>query len=78
MNGAEHRLTAASEPLEFDGAVAVDCRLLDGPTQDLNLMVRQGRASARMQRIAGDAAVRCSRREGAGGLRGSRGGPVAR
>ncbi|HMA09567.1 MAG TPA: HutD family protein [Ramlibacter sp.] len=53
MHGVEHRLTAGSEPLEFDGAVPVDCRLIDGPTQDLNLMVRQGRASARMQRIAG-------------------------
>ena len=53
LPGAEHRLTAASAPLEFDGAVAVDCRLLDGPTQDLNLMVRSDRAGARMQRIAG-------------------------
>lgn len=53
LGRVEHRLTAASEPLEFDGAVGVDCRLLDGPTQDLNLMVRQDRASARMQRIAG-------------------------
>jgi environmental stress-induced protein Ves len=53
MNGVDQRLTAGSEPLEFDGAVAVDCRLIDGPTQDLNLMVQQGRGSARMQRIAG-------------------------
>ena len=53
LPGAEHRLTAASAPLEFDGAVAVDCQLLGGPTQDLNLMVRQGRASARMRRVAG-------------------------
>ena len=53
LAGTEHRLTAASAPLQFDGGVAVDCRLLDGPTQDLNLMVRQDRASARMQRIAG-------------------------
>lgn len=49
----EHRLTAASAPLEFDGAVAVDCTLLDGPTQDLNLMVRRDRAGGRMQRLAG-------------------------
>ncbi|MEO8654787.1 MAG: HutD family protein [Ramlibacter sp.] len=50
---AEHRLTVASAPLEFDGGVTVDCRLLDGPTQDLNLMVRQDRAAAQMQRVAG-------------------------
>lgn len=52
LPGAEHRLTPASAPLAFDGGVAVDCQLLGGPTQDLNLMVRQGRASARMHRVA--------------------------
>ncbi|BDT71789.1 protein Ves [Comamonadaceae bacterium OS-4] len=36
-------LRASDAPLEFDGAAAPDCRLLDGPTQDLNLMARQGR-----------------------------------
>ncbi len=36
-------LRAGDAPLEFDGAAAPDCRLLDGPTQDLNLMARQGR-----------------------------------
>ncbi|MDT7521504.1 HutD family protein [Rhodoferax sp. TBRC 17198] len=36
-------LRAGDAPLEFDGAAAPDCRLLDGPTQDLNLMTRQGR-----------------------------------
>ena len=35
-------LRAGDAPLEFDGAAAPDCRLLDGPTQDLNLMVRGG------------------------------------
>ena len=53
LPGAGHRLTAASAPLEFDGDAAVDCGLLDGPTQDLNLMVRRDRAGARMQRLAG-------------------------
>lgn len=53
LAGGEHRLTAASAPLEFDGEAAVDCRLLGGPTQDLNLMVRRDRAGARMQRLAG-------------------------
>lgn len=35
-------LRAGDAPLEFDGAAAPDCSLLDGPTQDLNLMARQG------------------------------------
>ena len=37
-----HVLTPASPALHFDGAAAPDCHLLDGPTQDLNLMLRSG------------------------------------
>ncbi|MBB5205149.1 hypothetical protein HNQ51_002468 [Inhella inkyongensis] len=33
-------LTPASRPLGFDGALAPDCRLINGPTRDLNLMLR--------------------------------------
>jgi hypothetical protein len=33
-------MTRASPPLQFDGAGAPGCLLLDGPTLDLNLMVR--------------------------------------
>jgi uncharacterized protein len=40
----EPTLTPDSPPLCFDGAAAPDCRLIDGPTRDLNLMVRQGTA----------------------------------
>ena len=35
-------LGAGSDPLRFDGADAPDCSLIDGPTRDLNLMVRDG------------------------------------
>ena len=38
--GLTRILTAASPALHFDGADAPDCHLLDGPTQDLNLMLR--------------------------------------
>lgn len=31
------------EVLQFDGGIAPDCRLLNGPTQDLNLMLTRGR-----------------------------------
>jgi uncharacterized protein len=41
---AERMVTPQSQPLCFDGATAPDCRLIDGPTRDLNLMVRQGSA----------------------------------
>jgi hypothetical protein len=35
-------LGAGSAPLRFDGAAAPDCSLIDGPTRDLNLMLRGG------------------------------------
>lgn len=41
---AEHKIGLADEALRFDGATAPACRLIDGPTQDLNLMARQGAA----------------------------------
>lgn len=38
----ERRLTTASPPLGFDGTEAPGCRLVNGPTRDLNLMLRGG------------------------------------
>ena len=46
-------LTTASAPFCFDGALPVDCTLMDGATQDFNLMVRADQARAQMQRVAG-------------------------
>lgn len=43
-------LEPASAPLCFDGALAPGCELVDGPTQDLNLMVRQAAGRGGMQR----------------------------
>ena len=45
-------LTAGSEPLRFEGAAAPSCSLLDGPTQDLNLMLRSDAGRGAM-RVAG-------------------------
>ncbi len=50
---AAHSLRPGDEALCFDGAAATHCRLLDGPTQDLNLMLRQGRATGHLRRIQG-------------------------
>lgn len=44
-------LTTQSEPLCFDGALPVGCRLVDGATQDFNLMLRD--ASGTLQRVHG-------------------------
>ena len=40
-----HTLTADTPALQFDAAAGPDCSLLDGPTRDLNLMVRAGSAA---------------------------------
>ncbi len=48
-----HVLTSVSAPFCFDGALPVDCTLIDGATQDFNLMVRTDQARAQMQRVAG-------------------------
>lgn len=58
LQGRTHDLTPRSAPLPFDGALAVDCDLLDGPTEDFNLMVRADRAFAGMTRVAGTFSTR--------------------
>ena len=45
-------LSAGSDPLRFDGAAAPQCELLDGPTQDLNLMVRSDAGRGGMALVA--------------------------
>ena len=39
IGSSEHRLDASSDAFSFRGDVAVRCRLVDGPTRDLNLML---------------------------------------
>ena len=47
IDGVPQRLHRGDAPLQFDGAAVVDCRLIDGPTRDLNLMLR--RANGRLE-----------------------------
>jgi environmental stress-induced protein Ves len=49
--GQSQRLTAGDAPFFFDGSAATGCELLDGPTQDFNLMVRRGPLPSRMLRL---------------------------
>ncbi len=42
----EHTLRAGGAALAFAGEAAPACRLIDGPTQDLNLMLRRGARTA--------------------------------
>jgi environmental stress-induced protein Ves len=53
LDGQAHELTVQSAPLSFDGARPCVCELLDGPTEEFNLMLRRGRANARMARVLG-------------------------
>jgi environmental stress-induced protein Ves len=46
----EVTLTASDSPVHFSGAAAPGCRLVNGASQDLNLMVRQAGARAGMRR----------------------------
>ncbi len=49
----EHRLTPAAAPLCFDGGDATDCQLIQGPTQDFNLMLHADCQPALMLRVNG-------------------------
>ena len=40
IDGRTQHVTRSDAPLHFAGAAATSCRLLDGPTIDLNLMLR--------------------------------------
>jgi environmental stress-induced protein Ves len=45
IDGLERTLRSGDAPFQFPGAPAPDCRLVDGPTRDLNLMTRHGRGA---------------------------------
>jgi environmental stress-induced protein Ves len=60
MAGQTHELTSRSAPLCFDGAAPVHCQLLDGATQDFNLMLRSDKASAQMERVSGQLSLNTS------------------
>jgi environmental stress-induced protein Ves len=47
IGGVEHRCTAADPAVKFAGDAATRCRLIDGPTRDLNLMLRGVRGELR-------------------------------
>lgn len=43
VDGHLYRLRPGDPAVQFDGAAATHCRLIDGPTRDLNLMLRGAR-----------------------------------
>jgi uncharacterized protein len=48
IDDVAHRLTRNDAPFAFDGAAGADCRLIDGPTRDLNLMLRGASGAMRL------------------------------
>lgn len=54
INGQAQVQRMADPPLHFDGAARTDCQLLDGPTRDLNLMLR-GRQGGLLPALPGQA-----------------------
>ncbi|HTH81243.1 MAG TPA: HutD family protein [Ramlibacter sp.] len=51
------QLDARSDPLQFDGGDAVECKLVDGATEDFNLML-QGREGV-LRRVKGRHEIAC-------------------
>ena len=51
FGAAAQTLKTGSPPLEFDGAAAPGCTLIDGPTQDLNLMGQRTAGRTHMQAV---------------------------
>ena len=50
LHNGRRSLGPADEPVAFDGEDAPDCRLLQGPTEDLNLMALRDAGRPRLQR----------------------------
>jgi environmental stress-induced protein Ves len=50
IDGAARRVTRDDAAVQFGGAATTSCRMLAGPTRDLNLMVREGRGA--MERVS--------------------------
>ena len=53
IDGARQRVSPDCPPLRFAGDAPVSCRLLDGPTRDLNLMLRDSDGLMRAARDGG-------------------------
>jgi environmental stress-induced protein Ves len=53
VDGQCTEITSQDDPFTFDGTVLTQCRLLAGPSQDFNLMVRGNAGASHMQRIQG-------------------------
>jgi hypothetical protein len=61
-NGHRQLLERIGELVQFDGALATHCHLLDGPCVDLNVMVAKGKSIvARVESLPGSMEIAASR-----------------
>lgn len=52
LGASQQPVIAGEAPIYFDGADAPACTLINGPTRDLNLMIRREAAAGWMRRVA--------------------------
>ncbi|MFH9421641.1 HutD family protein [Streptomyces sp. NPDC017529] len=54
VGGTRHELPACYRPFAFPGDAATECRLLDGPVVNFNVMLRRGRSVATVEMARGE------------------------
>lgn len=57
VDGVEHRIDERYRPFAFPGDAGTDCRLLEGPLLDFNVMTRRDRTSVRVDIVSGRTAL---------------------
>ncbi|MEU9347085.1 HutD family protein [Streptomyces sp. NPDC048278] len=60
VDGVPHVIDAPYEPFAFPGDAVTECRLLDGPIVDFNVMVRRAGMTARVRVVRSDTSVRAA------------------
>jgi environmental stress-induced protein Ves len=60
VDGTAHTVAEQYAPFPFSGEATTACRLLGGPLVDFNVMVRRGRAAARVEIVRDRVAVSVS------------------
>ncbi|MFF3540729.1 HutD family protein [Streptomyces platensis] len=70
VDGTTRLLTDRCRPFAFPGGAETGSRLLDGPVVNLNVMLREGRADATVERVRGRRVVEMVRRPVGGAAEG--------
>ncbi|GAA5061945.1 HutD/Ves family protein [Streptomyces similanensis] len=60
VDGVARQVDTAYEPFAFSGDAVTECRLLDGPIVDFNVMVRRSEMTARVRVVRAGTSVRAA------------------